>query len=130
MSDLVGRSLPAQQWGPIGAGNTVTRRFDLSLWFRNGDTPAPNVVPVLAVIAPVNDTTPLTLGDATWETESRLVRIAPGLDYQSPGPRITVPITGGGTRGVTYEIQATFQDSGGQTRTVVGYQFVQYDATA
>jgi hypothetical protein len=128
MSDLVGQSIPAQEWTPLAAGNVATRRFDLSLWFRNGDTPA-EAVPTLAVIAPANDDSPLTVGAATWETGNRLVRIPPGVDYQSPGPRIVVPITGGGTRGVTYEIQATFQDSAGQTRTIVAYQFVQYDST-
>lgn len=125
MSDLTTRALPAQNWTPIAAGNVATRRFDLSLWFRNADVPSG--IPTLTVIAPAGDATPLTVGAAAWETGLRLVRIPPGVDYQSPGPRIAVPITGGGTRGNTYEIQATFQDSEGQTRTIVGYQFVQYD---
>lgn len=128
MSDLVNSSIPPQQWNPIGAGNVVTRRFDLSLWFRNGEAPTSDP-PSLEVIAPAGDLDPLTVGAASWEAGNRLVRIPPGVDYQSPGPRIAVPITGGGTRGNLYQIQASFIDSAGQTWTIVGYQFVQYDST-
>ncbi len=118
----------AQYFGPIASTDESLRLFDLSQWFAAGASPAGT--PSAGVVPIDNDPTPLAIdGAAAWDLGARNVFVAPfGLLWLSPGPRVAITLVGG-TKGNTYTILLTWQDSTGQQRTRPAYQFVQWGPT-
>jgi hypothetical protein len=115
-----------QYWSPCAVPDNLVRFFDLSSWFQNGD--APSGTPTASVGGISGDVAPMVISSGpVWDLGQKTVYVRSGMPYVSPGPRLMFALSGG-SAGHTYEVQATFRDTLGQTKAVTGFQFVQWDS--
>jgi hypothetical protein len=118
-------NLPPQYFGNMSSADLRLRFVDLSARFPTGDAPAGTPT---AVVQPIDgDDNPMMVnGSASWDTGPRNVFVGQfGQPYLSLGPRILFTLSGG-TKGNTYTIVVSWQDSSGQLVSIPVYQFVQW----